>query len=61
MARVKETRKFGGKIFKLVTHYFRKDDVREAQSRLKRKGHLTRVSKRKGISGYIYYLWAREK
>ncbi len=53
----KETRKFGGKIYKYVTHYFRKDDAQEAQSRLQKKGHFTRITERKGV----YHLWARRK
>jgi len=54
---LKETRKFAGKTYKFVTHYFRKGNVKEAQARLQAKGHLARITERKGV----YYLWARRK
>ena len=58
---VKETRVFGGKTYKYVTHYFRKEDAKGAQSRLKRKGHSTRVTKARSGAHFIYHLWARPK
>lgn len=53
----KETRNFGGRTYKYVTHYFRKENAKEAQARLQKKGHLTRITERKGV----YHLWARKK
>lgn len=58
---IKDTKKFDGKTYKLVTHYFRKGDAEAAQSRLKRKGHLARITSRRGISGRLFYLWARRR
>lgn len=58
---IKETRRFGSKVYKYVMHYFRKEDAEDAQSRLKKKGHSTRVTKTKSGSHFIYHLWARRK
>jgi len=58
---IKETRKFNGLTYKFVMHYYRKVDAKEAQSRLRKKGHFTRITQVKGATAFKYQVWARRK
>ena len=57
----KESRVFGGKDYRYVTYYFRKENAKDAQSRLRKKGHSTRITKVKSGTHFIYHLWATPK
>ena len=48
---------FNHKRYKYVAHYFHKGNAESAKVRLKKKGHLVRITTIKGV----YHLWARPK
>jgi len=62
VTKVSKTRKFAGKVYRLVNWYFGLMEAKVGKANWERRGFLVRMTTRKGLGGRPnYYLWARKK
>jgi len=60
--KVSKTRKFAGKVYRLVNSYFGLMEAKIGRGNWERRGYSVRLTTRKGFMGKPnYYLWARKK